>query len=86
MRRRLGIGDRTLQRAIIGLMIDRLNEMLKRLCGGNHAGGAFGNAWHVDVRGLVGDANWADELHPTDQGFAVAAAAFATVLDRALVS
>lgn len=79
----LGIKDHQLQRDIVRLMIDRLNERLKTLCGGNHPNGAFRNAWHVDVRGIVGD-QWADELHPTDQGFRLVAAHFLGVLRSAL--
>jgi lysophospholipase L1-like esterase len=63
-------------------MIDRLNERLATLCGGNNPGGAFPNAWQVDARGAVGTL-WADELHPTDEGYGLVAARFAAVLGRA---
>jgi lysophospholipase L1-like esterase len=39
----------------------------------------------VDVRGTVGTL-WADELHPTDDGYGLVAARFAAVLRRALGS
>lgn len=81
--RSLGIADPQLQRDIVRLMIDRLNERLKTLCGGNNAGGAFPNAWQVDARGAVGTL-WADELHPTDAGYGLVAARFAAVLRQAL--
>jgi hypothetical protein len=81
--RELGITDPQLQRDIVGLMIDRLTQRLETLCGGNNPGGAFPNAWHVDARGTVGTL-WADELHPTDEGYGLVAARFAAVLRRAL--
>jgi len=83
--RELGITDPQLQRDIVRLMIDRLTQRLRALCGGNNPGGAFSNAWHVDARGAVGTL-WADELHPTDAGYGLVAARFAAVLRRALGS
>lgn len=83
MREDLGIRDHGLQRDIVRLMIDRLNERLKSLCGGNNSNGAFRNAWHVDIRGTVGTL-WADELHPTDAGFRLVARKFLDVLRSAL--
>jgi hypothetical protein len=81
--RALGIADPQLQRDIVRVMIDRLTQKLQALCGGNNPGGAFPNAWHVDARGAVGT-RWADELHPTDEGYGLVAARFAAVLRRAL--
>ncbi|MGH0280452.1 hypothetical protein [Sinorhizobium meliloti] len=78
----LGIRDPRLQREIVAALIDELNAMQIRLCGGN-AGGRHANAWHVDLRGKVGE-RWADELHPTDDGFATVGATFKTVLNAAL--
>jgi hypothetical protein len=76
-----GITDPALQRQIIRLMIDRLNEVQRRLCGGNVGGGAFKTAFHVDIRNTLGSvAEWADELHPTDAGFGKVAQRFAPVL------
>jgi lysophospholipase L1-like esterase len=83
--RELGIADPQLQRDIVRLMIDRLTQQLELLCGGDHPGGAFPNAWHVDARGAVGTL-WADELHPTDAGYGLVAAKFAAVLRRALAA
>lgn len=78
---RRGIMDPALRRAIVRTMIDHLNELQRRLCGGGAAGGTFAHAWHVDVRGtLPRVADWADELHPTDAGFARAARRFDRVL------
>jgi hypothetical protein len=82
---RLGIRDPALQQNIIRLLIDRLNERIRSLCGGNVRNGAFRTAWHVDARGGVdGVRLWADELHPTDSGFARVASRFAHVLRMAL--
>lgn len=83
MREELGITDHLLQCNIVKLMIDRLNERLKSLCGGNNLNGAYRNAWHIDVRGTVG-LLWADELHPTDQGFRLVANRALNVLRSAL--
>jgi hypothetical protein len=83
LREDLGILDHRLQYDIVRLLIDRLNERLKSLCGGNNPNGAFRNVWHVDVRGTV-EEHWADELHPTDEGFRLVAARFRSVLGSAL--
>jgi hypothetical protein len=65
-------------------MIDRLNEMQKRLCGGNNAGGAFSNAFHVDNRNTMRDIDdWADELHPTSKSFKKVAKNYLKVLKQA---
>lgn len=77
----LGIADHGLQRAIIKLLIDKLNSCIASLCGGNHAGGVFKNAWHVDSRNALGSVSlWADELHPTNDGFARVAGKFRAVI------
>lgn len=83
MREGLGIGDPVLQRAIVHELIDRLNLMLQRLCGGTYPSGMYRNAWHVDVRGTVGS-RWADELHPTNDGFLSVTGLFGTALRKAL--
>ncbi len=77
----LGITDPDLRQAIVRALIDRLNAMQIGLCGGNR-GGRHANAWHVDVRGTVA-ARWADELHPTDAGFAAVGRLFAAVIEAA---
>ncbi|WP_216819790.1 hypothetical protein [Zoogloea sp. LCSB751] len=84
MRETLGIRDPSLQRAIVRLMIDRLNERIRALCGGNNPNGAFRTAFHVDVRGTVVPPLWADELHPTDEGYTRVAQKFAIVLRSAI--
>jgi hypothetical protein len=85
MRETLKITDPTLQRTIVALMVDRLNERLKTLCGGNNPGGAFPNAYHADLRNTVSTIGlWADELHPTDKGFTLVSSKFETVLKTAV--
>ncbi len=65
---KLKFQDLQMERDVVRLMIDRLNEMQKRLCGGNNQGGAFSNAFHVDNRGtMVEIDHWADELHPDNK-------------------
>lgn len=79
----LGIVEPALQQAIVRLMINRLNQRLRGLCGGNNPGGAYAHAWHVDARGAVAG-RWADELHPEDEGYATVARRFEATLRRAL--
>jgi hypothetical protein len=81
--RELGIEEPALQQVILRLMINRLNQRLRALCGGNNEGGAYAHAWHVDARGAVAG-RWADELHPDDDGYATVAERFAATLQRAL--
>ena len=83
MREDLGIGEPRLQREIVALLIDRLNQILQRLCGGGNREGTFRNAWHIDLRRKV-DGRWADELHPTNDGFAAVADSFRSVLRQVL--
>lgn len=83
--RSIGIVQFELQRDIVKCVIDRFNMCLRQLCGGNNNGGAFRNAWLVDTPGtLPSVAQWADELHPTDDGFALVANKFRGVLGSAL--
>ena len=75
-----GIKKKALQAAIVSEMIDQLNTMQIELTE------AFqGKVYHVDCRGAVDPkTQWHDELHPTDAGFASAAARFREVIERAL--
>ena len=85
--KKLGFKDHKFQAKIIRNMIDRLNDLQIRLCGGNHPGGVYPNAWHVDVRGLLQrDADWNDELHPTDASFLKVAQRFHDTIKAAGVS
>lgn len=79
MRERLGIQDPALQQQIVHGLIDRLNELQRRLCGAGDPATPYPNAWHVDVRGKVAG-RWADELHPTDAGFQAVAGLFGVAL------
>lgn len=81
--RGLGIVDAALQQAIVRRMIDRLNQRLAALCGGNNPAGSFARAWLVDARTVV-NGRWADELHPSDAGYADVAVRFESVLRQAL--
>jgi|EndMetStandDraft_2_1072991.scaffolds.fasta_scaffold29427_1 hypothetical protein len=80
----LKIANHSLRRQIIKLLIDDLNNLQIRLCGNGQAGppGTFRNAYHVDLRGVLVDHEWADELHPTDAGFAKVAKKFSAVLKK----
>jgi endonuclease/exonuclease/phosphatase family metal-dependent hydrolase len=85
MRDDLGIVDFKLQRSIIRLLIDKLNECIAGLCGGNRTGGVFKNAWQVDARDTLATlGQWADELHPTSDGFAQVASKFRAVVAKAI--
>jgi hypothetical protein len=84
---KLGFKDHLFQAKIIRNMIDKLNEVQIRLCGGNHEGGAYSNAYHVDIRGLLPrDLDWNDELHPTDSSFRKVAQRFHDTLKGALAN
>jgi hypothetical protein len=66
-------------KAIVGDVIDRFNRMLKGVAT------QFPHVRYVDLRGtLPSGANyqdwWADELHPTKQGFKAVAARFAAAI------
>jgi hypothetical protein len=79
----LKIVDRRLQTAILRCVIDAMNGVLRKLAGGNVVGGAFGQVFHVDLRGSLGSNEWADELHPTSAGYAKLSQRFRGVLQMA---
>lgn len=82
---KLGFKDHLFQAKIIRCMIDRLNEVQIRLCGGNHECGVYPQAYHVDIRGMLPkDVDWNDELHPTDSSFLKVAQKFHDTLKVAL--
>jgi hypothetical protein len=66
----LGIADVNLQVAILRQVIDAMNAIQRKLAGGNVVGGGFAQVFHVDLRGTLGFDDWADELHPTNAGYA----------------
>jgi lysophospholipase L1-like esterase len=61
--RGIGIVDGALQAAIVVVMIDRLNAILAGLAND------FPDVRYVDLRRVIG-ADWHDELHPNNAGFA----------------
>lgn len=67
-----GIRDRGLQRAIAAEMIDQFNRGLRRMAG------RMAHVHYVDCRGAVPDAEWYDELHPTNAGYAKVASRILT--------
>lgn len=80
--RHLGIHDPELQRAIARCVIDAINDMQRRLAGGNVEGGAFPHVYHVEVRDTVMREEWADEIHPTTAGYTRVANRFRAVLSE----
>ncbi len=62
----LGFPDNAVASEVVAALIDRTNEMTARVCGANP------RAVYADLRGSVPAHQWADELHPTDEGFAAA--------------
>lgn len=69
---------RDVGRQIVGLIVGRFNEALAETARN------FANYRYIDLRARVGldqEANWYDELHPTNEGYARAADCFREVLD-----
>lgn len=71
-----GFHDPDQRNAMVRCLIDELNAIQRRLAGGSNPQGAFGHVIHVDVRGLLKPGHWADELHPTDEGYGMVADRF----------
>ncbi len=72
-----GITDRALQRKIMKVAIDRLNEAQIQLVG------RFPNrVFHVDCRTAVNTNNWFDEIHPNNYGFESVANRFKKVINK----
>lgn len=72
------------RRAILRLLIDEHNEMLARVS----AVTGFEHVSHIDLRGVLSNHKdywnwWANELHPTKQGFAAVAARFNAAIEAA---
>ena len=73
--REAGIDDPGLQRAIVRPLVDRLNERFIAMAA------ARSDVHHVDVRGTLPDVGqWADEIHPTSEGFDLVAEKFRSVI------
>ncbi len=81
--REKGFSDLDTGLALLRLLIDRFNRMVM-----DFASASAGQVHYVDLRNtlstvVTGDAYkdwWANELHPTGDGFGAIAARFATVL------
>ncbi|QTF93588.1 hypothetical protein [Halomonas sp. BM-2019] len=70
-----GFPDNAQASRVVRALIDRLNETTATICS------AFGpRAIHADLRGSVPQGDWADELHPTSDGFKKAAAKLRALL------
>lgn len=65
-----GIKNKTLQKAIAHEMVNRFNVKLA-----SHAA-KFAHVHYIDMRDLVGDRRWHDELHPVNKGYSVVAEKF----------
>lgn len=63
--RSIGIQNKTLQRAIVRVLIDRFHDGLRKM-----ARRFPERVVIADTRGCVPDSEWYDELHPTSRGFA----------------
>ncbi len=64
MEQYLNIRSPQLQRDILRLMVDRYNELLKKLSE------AFDEVYYIDLRGITTDErDWHDELHPSSRAF-----------------
>jgi hypothetical protein len=70
-----GLVEAAEQRGCIKFVIDRFTDELKKICS-EYSGMAFYVTRHVNV----GEMQWDDEIHPTNEGFAVAAANFHAAL------
>jgi hypothetical protein len=65
-------------REILRGLVDRFNAALAGVAR-RHA-----RVHHIDLRQLIGDEHWANELHPTAKGFGLVAEAFDSAIQAAL--
>lgn len=65
-----GILDRSLQKKIAAVMMDKFNRRLRRLAD------THPHVTYINCRNVVGDHRWHDGLHPTDEGYGDVAAKF----------
>ena len=75
--RSIGITSRGLQAEIVRVLIDQLNALLASLST------EFRTVRYIDCRGVCGQNDWYDELHPTGEGFRRVAQKFADEIRRA---
>ncbi|MBV6652264.1 MAG: hypothetical protein KI786_00820, partial [Mameliella sp.] len=66
------------RQAIVNHLIDTFNEQLAAV------GREFEQVAHVDLRGTVKPYQWADEIHPNDEGYQNIALRFSAVIDSLL--
>lgn len=71
---KLGFPDNATASKVVSALIDRVNELTRRVCDANP------RARFADLRDTVPANLWNDELHPTSAGFALAAAKLKKVL------
>lgn len=60
---KLGFPDNAVASGVVAALIDRLNKLTKTVCA------SHSRALYADLRNSVPPDQWADELHPTDDGF-----------------
>ena len=75
-----GFDDVTANTAMMTVVIDRFNRMLRELAG------QFDNVYYIDLRTTLPNDNryrtyWANELHPTERGFSMVANQFAALIN-----
>ncbi|MEQ8704987.1 MAG: caspase family protein [Phaeodactylibacter sp.] len=66
------------RQAIVNYLIDTFNERLMAVCED------FDQVTHVDLRGAVKPYQWADEIHPDQEGYQNVALRFSAVIDQML--
>ncbi len=76
-----GFTSDSVNKAIVGDLIDRFNRMLRGVAA------QFPHVRYVDLRGTLPSGGnyrdwWANELHPTEKGFKAVAARFAAAIGR----
>jgi lysophospholipase L1-like esterase len=72
----LGIDDAAFQKAIVAVLVDRFATAMTRLAA------RYPHVHFLDNRGKVSNAEWFDELHPDNSGFAKVASSFAKKIDE----
>ena len=77
----IGITDATLQRTIVGMMVDRFHAAMASIV---QETSFVGRVTLVDCRRSVPADCWHDELHPNDRGYALVADRFRAAFKRAL--
>lgn len=71
---KIGINDRTLQRQILRVIMDRMNSVIADIAA------EYANVRYLDVRNTVSSNGWFDELHPLNDKFGLVANNFVTAI------